>query len=92
MYIGTIDFLLIVEFDVHAIVNFVVGQRDTVLENIVPFLEDNTFVVGTSLRGNQLLQITNSVVRVAFNTDLLAQTIVTSNLNHTYLDTNDERI
>ena len=54
--------LLIVQFQVHAIVNFIVLQGNVVLVDSVPLLENNLLPVRSSLRRYELLQIANGII------------------------------
>ncbi len=45
--------LLVVQFQVHSVVNFVVLQGDVILVDGVPLLKDNLLPVSSRLSGNQ---------------------------------------
>ena len=47
-----------------------------------PLLEPDLFGACAGLRGDELLQVSDGVIRVAFNSDLLSKTIVTNHLDH----------
>ena len=74
--------LLVVQLQIHAILDLVVSQRDVVLVDGVPLLQDQLFVSRAGLNGNQLLEVANRVIFVALNSDLLAQTVVDDDLQH----------
>uniref|UniRef100_A0A131YJD4 Tick transposon n=1 Tax=Rhipicephalus appendiculatus TaxID=34631 RepID=A0A131YJD4_RHIAP len=78
----TIVFSLVIELQVHAIMDFIVSQRDMVLEDGVPFLQDNFVPSRSRLRGYEFLQISNSVVVVALYPNLFPQSVVARNFNH----------
>ena len=48
----------------------------------VPLLEPDLFGACAGLRSDELLQVSDGVIRVAFNSDLLSKTIVTNHLDH----------
>lgn len=73
---------MIVEFEIHAVVNLIVHECDVVLEDGVPFLEHNAFPIRAGLSGYELLQVANRVVRIAFDAHLFAQSIVANDLDH----------
>jgi len=74
--------LLVVEFQVHSVVNFVVCKCDLVLKYVVPLFQDNFLGLSSGLSSDKLFQVTNSVVLVALNADFFAEPIVNSNLDH----------
>ena len=74
--------LLVIQFKVHAIVNFVISKCDVVFEDGVPLLENDLIPSGASLRGDKLLQVSHSVVRVALHAHLFAQPIIARHLDH----------
>lgn len=49
-----------------------VGQFDVVLEDGVPFFQDNFITAGSSLGGYQLFQIADGVVRITLHSYLFA--------------------
>lgn len=53
---------LIVELNVHAVVDLIVGQGNVILEDCVPLLEDDLVIAGAGLRGNQLFKVSYGVV------------------------------
>lgn len=57
-----------------------------VLENGVPFLENDSFPIGAGLGGDKFLEVADGVVRVAFDADFFAQSIIASNLDHSRVD------
>lgn len=50
--------------------NLIVGERDVVFVDGIPFLNADLFRPRTRLSGHQLLEVANGVVLIAFNTDL----------------------
>lgn len=57
-------------------------QRDVILENGVPLLQDNFVPSRPRLRSDQLLQVSNSVVAIALDADLFSQPVIACNLDH----------
>ena len=51
------SFLLVVQLEVHSVVDLVVLQRDVVLEDGVPLLQDYLVPTGARLSGNQFLKM-----------------------------------
>ena len=80
MMIGVM--LLVIKLQIHAVLNLVVLQRDVVLVDGVPLLQNQLFVSRARLGGDQLLQIADCVILVALYSDLLAQTVVHDDLKH----------
>lgn len=74
--------LLVVQLQIHAVLDLVVFQRDVILVDGVPLLQDQLFVSRSSLSGDQLLQVTNRVIFVALYSDFLAQTVVDDDFQH----------
>jgi hypothetical protein len=74
--------LIVIELESHAVMNFVVLQRDMVLKDCVPFLNANFLWLSAHLRRNQFLEVANRVVLVALHTDFLPQSIVAYYFNH----------
>ena len=64
---------MVVEFQVHSVVNLVVPECDVVLEDGVPLFEDDLVPLGARLRRDQLLQVTHSVVLVALDPNLFGK-------------------
>lgn len=59
-----------------------VPERHVVLEDGVPFFEHDLVPAGAGLSCNQLLQVPDRVLGVAFHPDLLPQAVVTDDLDH----------
>jgi len=74
--------LLVVEFQIHSIVDLIIFKRDVILVDSVPFFQYDFFPTSSSLGGNQLLQVSDGVIRIAFNTNFLTQAVVTRDFNH----------
>ncbi len=74
--------LLIVELQVHAVVDLVILELDVVFENGVPLLEHDLVEPRPGLGGDELLQVANRVVLVALDADLLSQSVVNGYLDH----------
>lgn len=62
--------------------NLVVLQSDMVLINGIPLLNSDLFSPSSSLSSHELLEISDGVVIVALDADLLPKTIVQHNLDH----------
>ena len=73
---------LIIEFQVHPVVNFVVLQLNVVLEDRVPLFQDDFVGPSSGLSRDHLLQISDGVIRVAFYPNLFPEPIVTSYFDH----------
>lgn len=61
-----------------------VSQGNIVVEDAVPFLQDDFIVVCTNLSCYQFLQVTDRIVWIALNTHFLAQAIVAGDFNHVF--------
>ena len=79
------NYLIVVEFKAHAIVDFVIPQSNMILVDIVPFLNPNLLGSSPSLSSHKLLQVADGVVLVALHSHLLPQTIVQHHLDHLLL-------
>ena len=64
--------LVVVKLKPHPVVNFVVFQGDVVLVYVVPLLNAELFRPRACLRGDEFLQVTDGVVLVALDADLLS--------------------
>jgi hypothetical protein len=73
---------LVVELQVHPVVDLIVLELDVVLEDGVPLLEHDLVPAGARLRRDQLLEVADGVVLVALDPDLLAQAVVHRDLDH----------
>jgi len=73
---------LIIEFQVHPVVNFVILQLNVVLENRVPLFQDDFVGPSSGLSRDHLLQVSDGVVGVAFHPNLFPEPIVTSYFDH----------
>lgn len=62
--------------------DFIVTEAHVVRENGVPLLKDNFVPAGAGLGCDELLKISNGVISVALNADLLPQTVVANHLDH----------
>ena len=49
---------------------------------LTPLLQNDLLRFGTGLGSNELLQVADGVVRIAFDTHFLAQTVVTDDFDH----------
>lgn len=76
--------LLVVELQIHAIVDLIVPKCDVVLEDGVPFLQHNFIPSGPGLRRNQFLEVTDGILCIAFHPHFFAQTVVANDFNHRY--------
>lgn len=74
--------LLIVQFKVHSILNFVILQGDVIFKDGIPFFKHNLVVSRTRLSGNQFLHISYCVTGITFDSHLLSQPVVTCYFNH----------
>jgi len=62
-----------------------------VLVDGVPFLQLNFCMISASLCGDKLLEISNSVIRAAFNSDFASKTIVSYDFDKSHFaDDSDE--
>jgi len=73
---------LVVQLQVHTIVDLIVLQGDVVLEDGVPLLQHDLVPACARLCRHQLLEVADGVIVVAFDTDLLAESVVAGDLNH----------
>jgi len=71
-------------------VDFIIANLDVILKNSVPFLQYYFVRSGSGLRCDQLLEVSNGVIRVTLDTNLLAKTIVARDLNHFEDDEGEE--
>ncbi|KAK4290434.1 hypothetical protein Pmani_036651 [Petrolisthes manimaculis] len=71
---------LIVQLKVHPVVYLVVADGDVVLEDGVPFLEHYLVPPRPRLCRDQLLEVPYGVVRVAFDSNFFAESIVARHL------------
>ena len=74
--------LLIVKFEIHAVVNFIIFEFDVVLEDGVPLFQDDLVGAGSGLGGDQFFEVPNGVIFVAFDANFLAETIVDRDFDH----------
>ena len=74
--------LVVVQLKAHAIVNLIVLKRDVILEDCVPLLYSDLLGPRARLRCQQFLQVADRVVLVAFDSDLLSQSVVADHFNH----------
>lgn len=74
--------LIVVEFEAHAVVDFVVLESNMILVDIVPLLNPNLLGSSPSLGSHELLQVADGVVFVALHSHLLPQPIVQHHLDH----------
>lgn len=59
---------------------FIVPDGDVILEDGVPLLEHNLVPPGARLCCNQLLEVANGVIRIAFDSNLFAESIIARHL------------
>ena len=64
------------------VMDLIVLQRDVILVDRVPLLDPQLLRPRSCLRREQLLQIADRVVRIAFDADLLSQSVVADDLDH----------
>jgi hypothetical protein len=57
-------------------------KSDVVLEYGVPLLQDDFVISGSGLCGDQLLQVAYCVVGIAFDANLLAQSVIARHFEH----------
>lgn len=57
--------LVVIQLQAHAVLNFVVSERDVVFVDVVPFLYPDLVWPGASLGSNKLLKISNRVIFTA---------------------------
>jgi len=62
--------------------DFVVFQGDVILVDVVPFLDSDLIGASSSLSSDELLEVANGVILVAFHPNLLPQPIVEHHLDH----------
>lgn len=53
---------LIVQFNIHSIMNFIVSQCNIVLEDGVPFFQNDFIISSTRLGGNKLFEVADCIV------------------------------
>ena len=70
------------QFETHAVVDFVVLQRDVVFENRVPLLNADLLRARARLRREQLLQVADGVILVAFDADFFPEPVIADDLDH----------
>jgi len=63
-------------------VDFVVSKGDVVLEDGVPFLQDNFFEPSAGLSGYQFLEIANSISWIGLDAHLFAEAIIYNDFDH----------
>jgi hypothetical protein len=61
---------VVVELQAHAVVDFIVGQRDVVLVYGVPFLNPDLLGPSARLSRHQFLQVPDGVILIALDADL----------------------
>lgn len=74
--------LVVVELEAHAVVDLVVLKGDMVFVDVVPLLDPDLVGPGSSLSGDELFEVSDGVVVVALNPNLLPQSIVQHHLYH----------
>ena len=70
--------LLVIKFQFHPIMGFIVPQRQVVFKNHVPFFQYHLFPSSASLSCDQLLKVPDGVISIAFNADFLPQSLPTT--------------
>ena len=68
--------LVVVQLQAHAVVDLVVLEGNVVFVHGVPLLDAQLLRSRASLRCEQFLQVTDSIVRVAFDANLLTEAVV----------------
>lgn len=71
---------LVIQFKVHPVMYFIVTNGDVILEDGVPLLEHNLVPSGARLRSNQLLEVANGVIWIAFDSNFFAESIIACHL------------
>lgn len=78
------NYLVVVELEAHAVVDLVVLECNMVLVDVVPLLDTDLVGTGTSLGGDELLEVSDGIVVVALHPHLLPQAIVQHHLYHLF--------
>jgi len=73
---------VVVEFKTHSIFDFVIFEGDLIFVDCVPLLNSKFFRAGACLSRDNTLEITHGVIRVALDTNFLAETVIEDDLNH----------
>jgi len=63
--------LLVVQLQIHPVMDLVIFQSDVVLEDGVPLLQHDLVPLGSGLSRDQLLEVPDGVVLVALNANFL---------------------
>ena len=71
---------LTIELQAHAVVDLVVLKSDVVLVDGVPFLNPQLLRPRTRLRREELLQITDRIIFVALDANLLAEAVIANSV------------
>ena len=72
--------VLTIQLQAHAVVDLVVLQSDVVLVDGVPFLNPQLLRPRTRLRREELLQITDRIIFVAFDANLFAEAVIANSV------------
>jgi hypothetical protein len=70
------------QFQSHAVMDFVVLQRNMVLVDYIPFLNFEFLWSRSELCRRQFFEVANRIVFIALDTDFFAQAIVQDYFNH----------
>lgn len=60
----------------------VVFERDVIFEDSIPFLNPDFLGSRSGLGSNELLEVANRVILIAFDPDLLSKPVVANDFNH----------
>lgn len=71
--------------------DFIITQRHGILEDGVPFLQNDFFVASTRLGGYQFFEFSDSVRWVALDANFLSKSIIHNNFNHSLNLIDDKR-
>jgi len=66
--------------------NFVVGQRNMVLEYYIPFLQLYLLMISANLGSNELLQISYGIIGATLYSNFSSKTVICYNLDEWHCD------
>ena len=72
--------LLVIQLQVHPIMDFIISQRHVVLKNRVPLFKNDLIPPGASLGSYQFLQVPDGVIGVALDADFPRRSLQTTSI------------